>query len=445
MTRTPASDGPREPLCGLEVAVVGAGPSGVFATQELLRTGAHSVTVIDRLPAPYGLLRYGVAPDHQQMKQLIGSLQQVLTDPRVRFVGGVEVGRDLATTTLRERFDAIVYAAGAPIGRPLGVPGEGLPGVFTSEQFVGWYNAHPDHAVEDQLLHGPCAVVIGGGNVALDVARILLLDPDELVRTDVPDHVLASLRATRFTDVHVVVRRGAKEANFTTKELRELGELPGVGVIVDGSGLPDPSAEPDTRSRIARNLELFAGWAAEPAKPTRARLHFHFGFSVREAVGTDRVASVRLRPTFSETSDTDDDLLLRAQLLVSAVGYRGREIQGIPTDPDSGIVTNVDGRIHRGGRVSLGEYVVGWQARGPSGVIGTSKVDARQVASHLVEDASALRARRPLGTARDPLSVRGLGWAHWERIELAEQALGERRGASSVKLFTWTSLRSATP
>ncbi|MEV4945667.1 FAD-dependent oxidoreductase [Streptomyces sp. NPDC053755] len=443
----------------LRVAVVGSGPSGVYTAQALVQQSAVPdvrVDVLDRLPCPYGLVRYGVAPDHEKIKSLQQNLRTVLEDERIGFLGNVEVGaRGLSPARLLELYHAVVYCVGAARDRRLGVPGEDLAGSFSATDFVSWYSAHPDAAGNGFGLGGRSAVVIGVGNVAVDVARILARGPEELRATDVPRDALAVLEASRVREVHVVGRRGPGQAKFTTKELRELGTLPGARVRVDAADLAlDPSfADPTGLSPAnRRNLEVVRGWAAAPPAPAAVRtVTLRFFLRPVELLGEDgRVVAVRFERTEPDGTGgvrgTGRYEEIAAQLVLRAVGYQGVPLSGLPFDEARGTVPHAAGRVLRGGVPSPGEYVAGWIKRGPTGVIGTNRPCAKETVTSLLADADALAGRT---VAPDPLSApRDLGhdpvaWPGWLSIESAEAALGRSLGRGRVKIADWAGLRRA--
>ncbi|MEU3187593.1 FAD-dependent oxidoreductase [Streptomyces sp. NPDC006923] len=442
----------------LRVAVVGSGPSGVYTAQALVeqtRVPDVQVEILDRLPCPYGLVRYGVAPDHEKIKSLQGSLRTVLEHERVGFLGNVEVGaRGLTPERLRELYHAVVYCVGAARDRSLDVPGEALPGSFSATDFVSWYSAHPDAASRDFALHGRSAVVIGAGNVAVDVARVLARGAEELRATDVPDAALGALAASGVRDTHLVGRRGPAQAKFTTKELRELGSLPAAEIRVDRADLAlDPAHAGDITLPAVnrRNLEVVRGWAALPPGNKPRRIHLRFFLrpvEILEARG--RAAGVRFERTAPDgtggvrgTGAYED---IEAQLVLRAVGYRGVPLAGLPFDESTGTVPHTAGRVLRDGAPSPGEYVAGWIKRGPVGVIGTNRSDAKETVASLLADAPALVTRR---VAADPVAVlREWGqapveWPGWLAIEKAEAALGRSLGRRSVKIADWQGLLEA--
>ncbi|MGW8888430.1 FAD-dependent oxidoreductase [Streptomyces sp. NPDC055749] len=452
----------------LRVAVIGSGPSGVYAAQALTQQSLVPdvrVHVLDRLPTPYGLVRYGVAPDHEKIKSLQNNLRAVLEDERITFVGHVEVGGDsgLSPDRLKELYHAVVYCVGAATDRGLSVPGEELPGSFSATQFVSWYSAHPDAVADGFALRARSAVVIGVGNVAVDVARILARGSDELRSTDVPPAALSALAGSLVRDVHIAGRRGPSQARFTTKELRELGALPQARMLVDAAELARdpaytaPAGGPDTPplpAVVRRNLEVLRGWAADPpTAPTDRLRRIHLRFFLRpvellERAG--RVAGVRFAHTAPDgqggVRDTGAYEDIEAQLVLRAVGYRGLPLPGLPFDTARGTVPHLAGRVLRDGRPSPGEYVAGWIKRGPTGVIGSNRSCAKETVASLLEDAPLLQ-HRPV--AADPLSTlrswgfRPVEWDGWLAIERAEADLGRSLGRGQVKIPDWAGLLDA--
>jgi ferredoxin/flavodoxin---NADP+ reductase len=439
----------------VRVAVIGSGPSGLYAADELSKHDAVSVDVVDRLPCPYGLLRYGVAPDHLKMKSLEITLRKILERRRVRFLGGVELGTGISVDELREYYDAVVYATGSPVDRRLSIPGEDLPGSFSATQFVAWYCGHPDAEVDAFTLDARSAVVIGVGNVAVDVARILAKTAHELGVTDMPDHVLEVLDASAVSDIYIVGRRGPAQAKFTTKELRELGELANADVVVDPAELVLDEAGKElaeTNKTVRRNLETLQEWSTRSQLGRPRRIHLRFLLAPVAVLGTGRVEAVQCERNELDGSGgvagTGETVTLAAQLLLRSVGYRGLPLPGVPFDERSGVIPHVAGRVQRNGSTATGEYVVGWIKRGPTGVIGTNKGDAKETVERLLRDLDALpRApHREPNMIIDRLTRQGVGvvtWAGWEAIDAAEQALGVAAGRTRIKIANREALLTA--
>ncbi|MGI8698590.1 MAG: FAD-dependent oxidoreductase [Mycobacteriales bacterium] len=430
----------------LRVAVIGSGPAGVYAAAALTRDGSAQIDVFDRLPAPFGLVRYGVAPDHLKMKSVSTSLHQVLEQPDVRFLGNVAVGTDVTLEELHDYYDAIIVAFGAAADRRLEIPGEELPGSLSATEFVAWYSGHPDARVDRFTLEARSVAVIGVGNVAVDVARVLAKTPDELRGTDLPDHVLSVLDRSRVADIHVIGRRGPAQAKFTTKELRELGNLANADVIVDPAELElDDASREALRNgpALRRNLEALQEWAErEPAGRPR-RLHLRFLLRPVEVLGSERVSGLRLERTRLDGTGsavgTGELHTLDAQMVLRSVGYRGVGLAGMPFDEAAGIVPNASGRVLRDGLPVPGEYVAGWIKRGPTGVIGTNKHDAAETVAALLQDAESLRPapNRNADGVLLLLETRGVqvvGWPGWCAIDGAEVDLGRAQGRDRIKI-----------
>ncbi|WP_326594719.1 FAD-dependent oxidoreductase [Streptomyces sp. NBC_01803] len=446
----------------LRIAVVGSGPSGVYTAQSLLDQRAAwpvplAVDVLDRLPCPYGLVRYGVAPDHEKIKSLQNNLRQVLERPDVRFLGNVPVGEGgISARELRGLYHAVIYCVGAARDRRLGIPGEDLAGSCSATDFVSWYSAHPDAIGQGFPLGGRGAVVIGAGNVAVDVARVLARGVEELRATDIPQGPLDALAASAVTDVHMVARRGPSQAKCTTKELRELGTLPGADVVVRAEELAaDPGyADPAGLSATARrNVAALRGWAEAPAGTAARRIHLRFFLRPVEILddGRGAVRGVRFERTAPDASGgvtgTGELMDIDAGLVLRSVGYRGVPLPGLPFDPVGGTVPHAGGRVLRDGAASLGEYVAGWIKRGPTGVIGTNRPCAKETAGSVLADVPEL-ARRQVA-AEDPLSglaaagLTPVAWRGWLGIEAAETALGRTLSRGTVKIPDWAGLLTA--
>jgi ferredoxin--NADP+ reductase len=430
----------------MRVAVIGSGPAGVYAAAALTDQDDVSVDVIDRLPTPFGLVRYGVAPDHEKMKSVAVALRRVLEHDRVRFLGNVELGRDVSVDDLHRHYDAFVVANGAAVDRRLGIPGEDLPGSFSATEFVAWYSGHPDSVLDQFTLTAETVVVVGVGNVAIDVARVLCKTAEELRPTDIPDHVLAVLSHSQVQEVTIVGRRGPAQAKFTTKELRELGELANADVLVHPDDLQLDDASEDTVTKdavVRRNIDVLRGWSDRTPEGRPRRLHLRFLLRPVAITGHDSVTGMdfargRLDGT-GQASDTGESLTLPAEMILRSVGYRGMPMPGLPFDERRGIIPNLAGRILRHGVPAPGEYVAGWIKRGPSGIIGTNKHDANETVRCILEDVPTL----PSPEALDPdgiidlLHQRGtrvVEWEGWEAIEALEIASGQARGARQVKL-----------
>ena len=437
------------------VAIVGSGPSGYFAAASLLKFADSTedadvrVDMLEMLPTPWGLVRSGVAPDHPKIKSISAQFEKTALDPRFRFFGNIVVGDHVQAAELAERYDAVIYAVGAQSDRSLGIPGEDLAGSVAAVDFVGWYNAHPHFEEMAPDISSGRAVVVGNGNVALDVARILVTDPDVLATTDIADHALKVLHDRGVEEVLVLGRRGPLQAPFTTLELRELGALEGLGdvdVIVDPADFADISDEDIEAAgkTVRNNIKVLRGYAEREPRGAKRRIVFRFCTSPIELKGEGRIESIVLgRNALVDDNgrivakDTGEREEVPAQLVVRAVGYRGVPTPGLPFDDRSGTIPHANGRID--GRRN--EYVVGWIKRGPTGVIGSNKSDSQETVDTLVSDLSGadlaevgadypeelvewLLERQPKLITDD----------HWKLIDEHERSAGQPHGRPRVKL-----------
>ncbi len=431
------------------IAVVGAGPSGLFAAQALAAQDQVPVTVdlFDRLPTPYGLLRYGVAPDHTNIKAVAAALAKTFEHDSVRFVGNVELGTNVTRQELLDAYDAVVYAVGASEDMQLGVPGEHLPGSRSAREFVAWYSAHPDAA--HQPLEGIRGVAaIGVGNVAVDVARIFAKEGAALRPTDMPDPVLDELDRHTVTDIWLVARRGPQHAAFTTVELRELLSTPGLRVTVE-DGVLDGIPEEGLDRRVKANLAVLREAAAREVPQPRRTLHFRFWRRPVALEGEGRVECLVLERTELDADGrvvgTGELERLPVQLVLRSIGYRSIPLPDVPFDPARGVVPNVEGRVcDTTGAVLPREYVVGWIKRGPTGVIGTNKSDAAQTVRHLVADLLAAgdlpAPTLDLDAVLAERTPRPTTMSDWLAIDAAEVERGTQRGKARSKVATWTEL-----
>ncbi|MFC1405287.1 MULTISPECIES: FAD-dependent oxidoreductase [Streptacidiphilus] len=434
----------------LRVAVVGSGPAGAFCAQILAEEADHpvSVDVFERLPTPFGLVRYGVAPDHQKIKSIVASFAEIFETPGVRFLGNVTVGSDITVSELREHYDAVVLASGAPLDRRLGVPGEDLGGVVPAGRFVSWYSGHPDADFDTSLLSAERAVVVGVGNVALDVARMLVRTPDELRRTDVPEHVIEALAGHAVREVCIVGRRGPEAAKFTGKELLELAEVEGADVIVPAEELAlaeaaqQAGAGAPSRPAVTRMLGSLRKIADRQPQGRSRAIRFLFNRTPVEFVGDTSVTGIAL----AHTADPTQVEVLETGLVLPAIGYRSVPLGGAPFDEATGTVPHRDSRVLDGDRTVPGLYVVGWAKRGPSGVIGTNRLCASETATAVLADAAAAAAAPERDTDTDTdtdstaiddlLRSRGVpvvNWSRWLAIEAAEVRLGQASGRDRAK------------
>ena len=443
----------------LRVAVIGSGPAGFYAADRLLRSEAPDVEVdlIERLPTPWGLVRLGVAPDHPNIKAVSRVFEKIAARPGFRFLGNVEVGRDLAHEDLVRLYDAVVYAVGAQTDRRLGIPGEDLPGSWPATAFVAWYNGHPDFQDVELDLSGERAVVVGNGNVAVDVARMLALDESELAPTDTTDPAIAAILGSGLREIVMLGRRGPAQGAFTTPELIELGELAGADVAVDPAELElDPvseaALESDTNAR--RNMEVLRGYAARPPSGKPRTLRLRFCVSPVAIHGDGRVEAVEVVRNELVADEagrlgavpTEEREVIPCGIVLRSVGYQGVPLPGVPFEDGRGTIPNTGGRVldEAGGHVA-GVYCTGWIKRGPSGVIGTNKKDAAETAELLLEDAAAglLGGGAPAAEVDALLAARGVdvvAYAGWEAIDAEERARGEPFGRPRVKLCSWDEL-----
>ncbi len=423
----------------LRVAIVGTGPAASYAARELLTTSTASVSMIDRLPVTGGLVRAGVAPDHQDTKRLTDMFTWIYDHPRTRMYLNVEVGSDVRHEDLLAHHDAVIYAVGARQDRPLGVAGEQLPGVHGAPEVVGWYNAHTDVAPDVVDLSTERVVVVGNGNVSLDVARILLSDVDDLARTDISDHALAALRTSRVREVVLVGRRGPEHAAYTRPEL--LMMPPGIDVVVESSehvSRAVATAEPGSKAALIGQLpRVEVDWTAPP--PTGRRLVLTFGSVVDEVLGADRVDSVQLA-----RAGSDEPTLVRTGLVIRSTGHLGSPVADLPFDPATATVPHRAGRVVDPGTGSAlpGTYVVGWIKRGATGGIGANRVDALETVATLLADDHAgdlPHTGGRSGSFSRLLRSRGVdavGKRAMKRIETAERDQGSAQGRPRVKFAT---------
>jgi ferredoxin/flavodoxin---NADP+ reductase len=438
-------------------AIIGAGPSGFYAADQLLKAG-FAVDVYDALPTPYGLVRAGVAPDHPKIKSVTRVYAKTASHEAFRFFGGVSLGRDVTRAELRERYHAVVYAIGTATDNRLGIPGEDRPGSHPATEFVAWYNGHPHFADQAFDLNGGRAVVIGNGNVAIDVARMLVLDPGELAPTDTADHAIDAFGMAGVTEVVLLGRRGPAQVAFTNPELLELGELERADVIVDPAQLEGVEVPPDADKTTTRNVEILREYARRTPQGKSHRLELRFLRSPVEILGEGEDGPVTgVRVAINELREQDgrvravptgEEEVIECGLVLRSIGYRGRPLADIPFDESRGLIANVGGRVtETDGTPSPGEYVVGWIKRGPSGVIGTNKKDSADTVARIVEDRDA--GTLPVPTAEpsqawiDTVAPEHVTWEGWEAIDAAETAAGEPSGRPRVKLVRLAELVAA--
>jgi ferredoxin--NADP+ reductase len=427
------------------VAVVGSGPAAFYSAEALLKAATPcQVDMFERLPAPFGLVRYGVAPDHPKLKSVVSVFERIAMVPGFRFFGNVEVGRDVAIDLLRRAYDAVVIATGAGAEQRLDVPGIDLPGCHTATEFVGWYNGHPDYAARSFDLSGRHAIVVGQGNVAVDVCRILARPVAELRRTDIADHALAALAESRVADIQLVGRRGPAQAKFTTRELRELGALPDVAAHAEVRELElnaESRAELEDKGNEVprRNLEVLRDFACRNGDAPRS-IRVRFLLAPVRVEGNCRVERLVLQrnrlvgpPFAQQAAPTGEEITLPCDLLVSSIGYRGVPIPGVPFDARTATIPHRSGRVLReDGAVMLGLYCVGWIKRGATGVIGTNRACALETVESMLAD----RESWPRGEHREPAEfLHGIvSWQDWLRLDAIEKAHGRIRDRPRVKV-----------
>ncbi len=446
---------PGTPERPLYVAIIGAGPSGFYAAGALFKEDiVVHVDMFERLPAPHGLVRYGVAPDHQNIKAVSRVYDRTAKEPGFRFFGNVEFGRDITHDELRRHYDAIIYAVGAQTDRRLNIPGEDLPNSMSATEFVAWYNGHPYFADLAPDLSVESAVVVGAGNVAMDVARILAKSADELRHTDIADHALAALAESQIKEIHILARRGPAQVKFTNAEIREFGHLENADPIVFERELKlDPASSASIKDDTAaqKNIDYLRAYAEIGATGKPRRVYFRFLLSPVEIIGEDgRIVAVRaeknqLRPTLTgyiNAYGTGEYEEIPAGLVLRAVGYKGIPLPGVPYDPRTGVIPNDVGRVMNPetDKIVPGEYVVGWAKRGPTGVIGTNKPDAVETVNSLLEDLQA--GKLPPAPDPDPdqvvalLEERGVPYVtidDWWKLNELEIQAGKEQGRPRVK------------
>jgi len=419
-----------------KIAIVGAGPAGYFAAQALQNSQSDertfSIDMIERLPTPWGLVRSGVAPDHPKIKTVAKVFEKIAVEPNFRLFGNVELGRDIQVNDLIERYDAVVMATGSAIGKKLGIFGENLKNSISAAEFVPWYNGHPDYADFDIDLSGKVAVVIGAGNVAMDCARMLALDPTELDPTDTADHALKALHESNIRKVYICGRRGPEHAAFTAPELRELPKLEHTDVHMDAMVIADAHARAAAKGEIEKhlesNLEAMRLVAETPKDSNERELIFHFLAAPKEIKGDGKVQEIVFGINEVENDaivDSGKTFAIEADLVISAIGYESEPIAGVAFE--KGKISNLDGRVP-----NTNVYAVGWAKRGPSGVIGTNKSDAADVVKLLIED---LKLPKATGDSTEllPTGHEVVTQEVWQRINAAEVAVGETQGRPRVK------------
>jgi ferredoxin--NADP+ reductase len=409
-------------LLKFKVAIVGAGPAGYFAAQALQNLAnedrSFEIDMIERLPTPWGLVRSGVAPDHPKIKTVAKVFEKIASHETFRLFANVEIGSEISIAQLQEKYDAVIIATGSSLGKSLGIPGENLRGSLSAAVFVPWYNAHPDFVGVDTPLDADTAVVIGAGNVAMDVARMLALEPNELDPTDTADHAIDAFKESNIRKVYISARRGPEHAAFTSPELRELPKLEHTNVVMNKSDIEAAivRAGDEPEKDVKSNLDAMLLIAENPKTEHERTMEFLFQHTPKEILGTDRVEGVVY-------STPNGDVTIKCGLVITAIGYQAQGIDGVPYE--SGKVINNDGHVQDN------LYVVGWAKRGPSGVIGTNKSDAAAVMELLV---SGLKAPKTAGDISELITHQVVvSQADWQKINEAEVAAGEAKGKPRVK------------
>ena len=435
----------------LRLAVVGAGPAGIYASDLIIKAQRDfdvSIDLFDLLPAPYGLVRYGVAPDHPRIKGIIKALYEVLDRGDIRFFGNVKYGTDLKLSDLKKHYNAVIFATGAIKDADLNIPGIDLDGSYGAADFVNWYDAHPDFPLTWPLNAKEIAV-IGNGNVALDVARMLIKLPDDLLSTDIPEHVYQGLNSSPVTDVHVFGRRGPAQVKFSPLELREALHVNGVQSIVDPEDFQfdeGSQAAIDGNNQIRVMVKTLQDLKDNPQPEQERRLHLHFFHSPVEVIGQDgKVSGIKFERTkldgTGNVTGTGEIVEYPVQAVYRAVGYFGSELDEIPFDEKAGVIANNEGRVlDSAGKPIPGVYCTGWIKRGPVGLIGHTKADAIETIGHLIGDRSSWwQPAEPSEEAVvETLRNRGvdfMDWKHWLNVDAKERALGESDGRERIKLF----------
>ena len=420
-------------MATFKIAIVGAGPAGYFAAQALHNSHnedrTFAIDMIERLPTPWGLVRSGVAPDHPKIKTVSKVFEKIAADPNFRLFANVEIGSEISVAQLKEKYDAVVIATGSALGKTLGIPGEDLPGSLSAADFVPWYNAHPDYVDVKVPLDCDTAVVIGAGNVAMDVARMLALEPSELDPTDTADHAIAAFKASAVRDVYISARRGPEHAAFTSPELRELPKLEYTNVVINkediDAAIVRAGAEPE--KDVKSNLDAMLLIAESQKSEHERTMRFLFQHTPKQILGTDRVEGVVY-------STPNGDVTIKCGLVITAIGYQAAGIDGVPYE--NGKVVNTDGRV----KENL--YVVGWAKRGPSGVIGTNKSDAAAVIELILSD---LKTPKSAGDISELLTHQVVvDQRAWQKINEAEVAAGEPLGKPRQKLVIRDELLKAS-
>lgn len=425
----------------LRVAVIGSGPAACYTAAELLRTDGVEVDIYERLPTPFGLIRAGVAPDHQHTKAVADMFSGALSSPRATCHFNVEVGRDIQHRELLGYHHAVIYAVGARTSRSLGLPGKDLPGNVSAADFVGWYNGHPDHANAEFDLSAERAVVIGNGNVALDVARVLLMPTDALEKTDIAQYALDALAGSKIREVTILGRRGIRDAAFSCGEFLALGHLPGIDIAISPAEFSTDSAG-DVETQL--KLDIARDYAARDPHPDHKRINFRFLTTPTEFVGSDRVTGLRVTDSRhgndNGASEHTDEELIETSLVLRSIGHKGSALEGLPFDDPAGVIPNHGGRVvDDAGKPVPGVYVVGWIKRGPRGLIGSNRACAEETVAELWRDFDEGILERDVDdrAALDQLlqqrGVQPLDWKDWRTIDKAERKNGRAASRPRIK------------
>ena len=441
----------------LRVAIIGSGPSGFYAADHLQKQKdlVVHIDMFDRLPTPFGLVRGGVAPDHGKIKSVTKVYDKIAADPNFRFYGNVEFGKDLTHDDISKFYHQVIYAVGAQTDKRMEIPGEDLPGSHPATEFVAWYNGHPDYRDFKFDLTQESAIVVGVGNVAMDVARILASSYEELVKTDMADYALEALKNSKVRNIYLLGRRGPAQAAFTTPEVKELGELEETDVVADINEVTlDPlskaflEANPD--SSIQNNIDIMTGYAKQAPKGRPKKLHMRFLVSPVEITGNGRVEAVKIvKNELFQNKDgslrpkaTDKSEILKAGLIFRSIGYKGVALPGVPFNDSWGVIPNKDGRVHdpKSDAIIDGEYVVGWIKRGPSGVIGTNKPDSQATVNMMLEDLNQNKCFNPSATKREAVEkmlqdkkVKFVSYQEWQKLDQLELQRGQAAGRPRLK------------
>lgn len=427
----------------LRVAIVGTGPAACYAATELMRTAGVEVNMFERLPTPFGLIRSGVAPDHQRTKGVTSIFEPALSHPNVRCYFNVTVGRDISHEELLEHHHAVIYGVGAASSRELGIAGEQLPGNHAAAAVVGWYNGHPDHADDVVDLSTRRVVIVGNGNVALDVARVLLSATEDLAGTDIAEHALRQLADSQIEEVVIVGRRGIADAAFTVGEFLALDELTGVDIVIDG----EIGGRPDSDFHGALKYDTAAMYGRRARVNGNKRLVFRFGATPVEILGSERVEGLRVAATHADSGAREE--IIETGLVLRSVGYRANAVPGLPFDAERAVIPNDRGRVIDGEDAVPGVYAVGWIKRGPRGFIGTNRTCAQETVAALIDDFHRGRLRDiaaaevGIDALLEQRGVRPVDWSDWQRIDEAERRRGDENSRPRVKFVAVPELLAA--